>query len=113
MNVFLYIGSGYLIGVGVMGYTALWAWIKERCLRGYWPPWVGNLLLGIHFVAGVGAIVFVPSFTGHRFRAAQATVGPLLFAATLFALLGVAWWAGLDWNRWFAGKCDRTPGEGS
>jgi hypothetical protein len=108
MNVPLYIGFGYLVGLGVVGYITLWAWIKERSSRGLWPGWLASCLIGIHFVAGISAVVFVPAFIGHRLRDAQNTLGPILFAATIFALLAVAWCVARDWTRWFVDKRDRA-----
>jgi hypothetical protein len=104
MSGFQYLASGYLVGLGVLGYMTLWAWLKERGSRGYWPAWLTSCVIGVHFVAGLSAIVLVPAFIGHRFRDPQHSVGPILFAATIFVLLGLAWCVAQDWNRWFADK---------
>jgi len=105
MIAFLFLASGYLLGLGLLGYMTVWAWIKERGLRSRWPAWLTNCVIGIHFAAGMSAIGLVPAAIGHQFRPlAQHSVGPFLFAAAIFLLMGVAWLIAQDWSRWYVGS---------
>jgi hypothetical protein len=103
MSGFLNAALGYLLGLGFLGYMTVWAWIKERGTRSSWPKWFTNLLVGLHFALGLGAVAFAPASVLHRLKTqgATETTGAFAFLAMIIVVLCVGWLIAKDWNRWF------------
>jgi hypothetical protein len=115
MGAFMNLGLGYLLGLGLLGYMTLWAWIKECGARAQWPQWFTNLLIGLHLMLGLTAVGIAPASVLHRLKSqgATGTVGAIAFLAAIVVVLCLGWLIARDWNRWYrdrqnAGKPDRS-----
>lgn len=118
MSPLLSVGLAYLVGIGVVGYMAIWMWISQRSARARWPKWLTQLALGLHGLLGLSAFTVVVPIMLHRLKPQMATstgIG-IAFALTCFVLICLGALMARDLSGWFRSQesdARRNDGDGN
>lgn len=91
-------GLGYLLGLGLHGYVLLWCVIKKVGRKSGWPVWAINALIALHFIAGLTAMLFVPSIYFKNYEGPDSTIDGILFAVPTLTMLFVSLRIAQHWN---------------
>jgi len=91
-------GLGYLVGLGVLGYVLLLYAIKKIGKKLGWPARGVTFIVALHFIAGLTAILFVPSIYFKNYGGRDSTVDGIIFSVTLLFILFIALRIAQHWD---------------
>jgi hypothetical protein len=107
---YLYAALGYVFGLGAIGYMAVLTSIRAYADRARWPPWLTNVVIGLHFALGLAAFTAGPPNLLHRLRlqGATSTEGGITFFITTVSVLSIGLLIASGWNRFRPSQTNRT-----
>jgi len=85
---------GYLYGLGFLGAVFLIYVIRKAGKKSSWPAWGINLIVGLHYIAGLAAIGHFPLvyFKNQSLVGMVSFVDVIIFGVTFIFMLFITLW---------------------
>lgn len=91
-------GLGYLTGLGLHGYIMLLYGIKKAGNNCNWPRWRLRLIIGLHYVGGLGAMLLVPVVYLKEYDGPGASAVGIIFAVPALSMVIVSLFFAQYWG---------------